>query len=151
MSWTRLLSENRVTREPSSKAELDNLRSIVQRCLSDVKATGLSDEQRFIIAYDAARTLSLMIVRACGYRPRRAGYHYYTFRALDAADPVFAKTVAYFDACRTLRNESEYDYAGAITKDDADELERTVVRFRQEVSDWIIAKFPDLGQGGRSG
>src|SRR6188508_2850291 len=122
MSWSRLLSENRVTREPSSKAELDNLRSIVQRCLSDVKATGLSDEQRFIIGYDAGRTLSLMIVRACGYRPRRAGYHYYTFKGLEAADAAFTKTAAYFDACRTLRNESEYDFAGAITKDDADEL-----------------------------
>lgn len=40
MSWTKLLSDNRVTAEPSSKSELDNLRSIVARCLSDVKATG---------------------------------------------------------------------------------------------------------------
>lgn len=144
MSWSKLLSENRVTREPTSKAELDNLRSIVRRCLSDVKATGLSDEQRFIIAYDAARTLSLMIVRACGYRPKRAGYHYYTFKSLEAADPAFVKTAAYFDACRTMRNESEYDYAGAITKDDADELEATIVRFRDEVEAWVKRGEPDL-------
>jgi hypothetical protein len=42
------------------------------------------------MAYDAARTLSLMIVRAEGYRPRSAGGHYNTFLALEAADPSFA-------------------------------------------------------------
>src|SRR2546430_1286090 len=52
MSWTRLLGESRVTAEPTSKQELDNLRAIVQRCLSDTNAIGLSHEQRFIIAYD---------------------------------------------------------------------------------------------------
>jgi hypothetical protein len=31
MSWKNLLSEKRVTKEPSSKAKLDNLRSIVIR------------------------------------------------------------------------------------------------------------------------
>src|SRR4051812_2669602 len=114
MTWGKLLNENRVAAEPSSKSELDNLRSIVARCMSDMKAQGLSDEQRFIIGYDAARTLSLMIVRACGYRPKRAGYHYYTFQALAAAAPAFRDISAYFDTCRVMRNDSEYDFAGAI-------------------------------------
>jgi len=33
-----------------------------------------------------ARTLSSMIVRAAGYRPRTVGGHYNTFLALEAAD-----------------------------------------------------------------
>jgi hypothetical protein len=57
---------------------------------------GLSHEQRFIIAYDAARTLSLMIVRACGYRPKMRGAHYNTFRALETADPAFTKLATCF-------------------------------------------------------
>ncbi len=36
MSWAKLLADNRVTALPSSKAELDNLRSIVARSLKDV-------------------------------------------------------------------------------------------------------------------
>jgi hypothetical protein len=90
MSWAKLLSDNRVTRVPPSKAELDNLRSIVTRTLKDVTATGLSADARFIMAYDAARTLSLIIVRAAGYRPRSVGGHYNTFLALEAADGTFA-------------------------------------------------------------
>lgn len=49
----------------------------------------LSADARFIMAYDAARTLSLMIVRAAGYGPRSVGGHYNTFLALEAADAVF--------------------------------------------------------------
>jgi hypothetical protein len=87
MSWAKLLASNRVIQQPSAKAELDSLRSIVARCFSDVTAKGLSTDARFIMAYDAARTLSVMIVRAAGYRPRSVGGHYNTFLALEAADP----------------------------------------------------------------
>ena len=66
MSWAKLLADKRVTAVPTSKAELDNLRSIVTRSLNDVTAAGLSVDARFIMAYDAARTLSLIIVRAEG-------------------------------------------------------------------------------------
>ena len=72
MSWVKLLADNGVTALPASKAELDNLRSIVARSLNDVTATSLSADARFVMAYDAARTLALLVVRAAGYRPRSA-------------------------------------------------------------------------------
>ena len=105
MSWAKLLADNRVTALPSSKAELDNLRPIVARSLKDVTVASLSVVYRFVIAYDAARTLSLLVVRAAGYRPRAVGGHYNTFLALEAADPAFAKLSAYFDGCRMKRNQ----------------------------------------------
>jgi hypothetical protein len=82
MSWIKLLASKTVTSLPATKAELDKLRSIVARSLNDIAATGLSTDMRFILAYDAARTLSLMIVRAAGYRPKAVGGHYNTFVAL---------------------------------------------------------------------
>jgi hypothetical protein len=100
MTWTKLLASKTVTAIPPTKGELDNLRSIVTRSLNDVAATGLSADSRFIMAYDAARTLSLIIVRAAGYRPRSVGGHYNTFVALEAAEPAFAALSAYFDGCR---------------------------------------------------
>ena len=59
MTWAKLLANNNVTRQLATKKELDNLRSIVSRSLKDVTALGLSADARFIMAYDAARTLSL--------------------------------------------------------------------------------------------
>jgi hypothetical protein len=52
------------------------------RSLKDVESPGLSADARFIMAYDAARTLSLLVVRAAGSRPRTVGAHYHTFLAL---------------------------------------------------------------------
>ena len=68
MSWAKLLANNHVTARPPSKAEIDNLRSrsIVARSLQDVDQPGLSADARFVMAYDAARTLSLLVVRATG-------------------------------------------------------------------------------------
>ncbi len=96
MNWARLPADGRVTALPPSKAELDNLRSIVTRSLKDVTAVGLSADYRFVMAYDAARTLSLPVVRA--------------------AEPAFAKLSAYFDGCRMKRNQCEYDSPILLSK-----------------------------------
>ncbi len=85
----------------------------------DVTAGGLSSDARFIMAYDAARTLSLLVVWASGYRPRSLGGHYNSFLALEAVDPAFAKLSAYFDTCRMKRNQCEYDFAGGVADTDA--------------------------------
>jgi hypothetical protein len=116
----------------------------VSRSLKDVTAPGLSPDARFIMAYDAARTLSLMIVRSSGYRPKAAGGHYNTFLALETADGQFAKLSAYFDGCRIKRNASEYDFAGGVTDTDADGLLKTVQQFAIDAEAWIKAKHPSL-------
>jgi hypothetical protein len=144
MSWAKLLAAKQVTALPSNKAELDNLRSIVARSLKDVESAGLSADARFTMAYDAARTLALLIVRAAGYRPRTVGAHYNTFLALEAADPAFAKLSAYFDGCRIKRNSCEYDFAGGISDTDAEGLLATARQFAIDAEEWINAGYPHL-------
>lgn len=145
MSWTDLLNEKRVEALAADKSELDELRKIVERCFSDINAIGLSHEQRFIIAYDAARTLSVMIVRAAGYRPKKIGGHYNTFAALEAAGTAAFKAKAdYFQICRMKRNDSEYGYAGGVTIANADEWVKEVKSFAAEAEAWIEAKHPTL-------
>ena len=144
MSWTKLLADKAVAAFPASKQELDNLRSIVTRSLRDVSATGLSADARFVIEYDAARTLSLMVVRAAGYRPRSAGAHYHRFAALEAADSAFAAISAYFDGCRIKRNVSEYEFAGGVSDTDADGLLTTVRNFAIDVEAWIKTHHPSF-------
>ena len=144
MSWARLLNDNRVTVMPPSKAELDNLRSIVTRSLTDAAVFGLSADARFLMAYDAARTLSLMIVRTAGYRPRSVGGHYNTFLALEAADSTFAALSVYFDGCRMKRNDCEYDFAGGVSDTDADGLLKSAQQFAVAVEAWIKAHYPAL-------
>ena len=144
MSWAKLLADNRVTALPPSRTELDNLRSIVARSLKDVTAAGLSADARFTMAYDAARTLSLLVVRATGHRPRTVGAHYNTYLALETADPAFAKLSAYFDGCRIKRNSCEYDFAGGVSDTDADGLLKIVQQFAMDAEAWIKARYLHL-------
>jgi hypothetical protein len=109
-----------------------------------VAAAGLSADARFIMAYDAARTLSLIIVRAEGYRPRSVGAHYNTFAALEAADSAFAALSAYFDGCRMKRNDCEYDFAGGVSDTDADGLLKAVQQFAIDAEAWVKARHPRL-------
>lgn len=144
MGWKKLLADKRVTAEPTSKAELENLRSIVIRSLKDVTAHGLSADTRYVLAYDAARTLALIVVRAEGYRPRSIGGHYNTFLALGAADPAFHALSVYFDSCRMKRNDCEYDFAGGVSDTDVDSLLETVQKFALDVEVWINARHQHL-------
>lgn len=144
MSWKKLLANNTVTAVEPTAGELDKLRALAERSLNDVAVPGLSTDMQFILAYDAARTLSLMIVRAAGYRPRSVGGHYNTFVALEAADPAFAALSAYFDGCRIKRNVSEYEFAGAVSDTDAKGLLSTVRKFALDAEAWIKAHHPTL-------
>jgi hypothetical protein len=146
MSWTKLLADKRVTALAATPKELEDLRSIVARSLKDAMSPDLSDDARFVMAYDAARTLSLMVVRAAGYRPRSVGAHYNTFLALEAADKAFAALSAYFDGCRIKRNECEYEFAGGISETDAEGLLKTVHEFSVAVEAWIEKRHPELLQ-----
>ncbi len=142
MTWVELLADKRVKAEPTSKVELDNLRSIVTRSLADVAAPGLSADTRFVLAYDAARTLSLIVVRSEGYRPRSVGGHYNTFLALEAADAAFAARSAYFDGCRMKRNDCEYDFAGGVTDTDAAGPLAAAQQFAAEAEAWVKKRHP---------
>jgi len=141
MSWAKLLGRY-VTAEATSKAELDNLRSIVTRSLKDAVAAGLSADARFVMAYDAARTLSLILVRSEGYRPKSLGGHYNTFLALQEADPTFATLSTYFDGCRMKRNGCEYDFTGGVSDTDADGLLKAVQQFKIDAEAWMKARHP---------
>jgi hypothetical protein len=68
MSWKKLLAEQRVGREKTSKKELDELRKMVAVNLQDARVTGISAQGRYEFAYNAARLLATVVVRASGYR-----------------------------------------------------------------------------------
>jgi len=109
-----------------------------------VDSAGLSADAQFVMAYDAARTLSLLIVRASGHRPRTVGRHHNTFLALEVADPAFANLSTYFDGCRMKRNSCEYDFAGGVSDTDAEGLLTAVRQFAVDVEAWIRARYPNL-------
>src|SRR5207247_1850792 len=140
-NWKELLEQKRVERRAAKKQELEELRALAQRSLADARLEGLSTDGKYGHAYEAARALATMVIRAAGYRVRaHGGGHYNTFLALEASDPkLFARYAAYFNACREKRNELSYMMAGVVSELEAQELLREVPDFKVAVGRWMEA------------
>ena len=146
MTWKELLEQGRVERRPAKEQELKELRAVAERSLADARLEGISIDGRFGHAYEAARALSTMVVRAAGYRVRsHGGGHYNTFLALEAADPkLFARRAAYFNTCREKRNELSYEMVGVVSEHEANELLEEVPEFETAVLQWIEVRHPGM-------
>lgn len=128
----------------TSREEIGNLLSIVERDLKDAES-GISADWRFGIAYNAALKLCTILLYTQGYRPLHGLHHYRTIMALPLILGEDRKQDAeYLNACRMKRNKVEYDYAGAATDKDADELLAFSKEFKDDVEKWLERKHPDL-------
>ena len=145
MTWQELLKEKRIEVMPTGKAELDDLRAVAERSLKDA-ALPLSLDGKFAMAYTAARTLSLMAVRASGYRIKpRGGAHRSTFLAFKVALGSDVEALAdYLDVCREKRNDLSYETAGLVSSTEADELAAKCEELRVLVESWIAKHHPEF-------
>jgi len=144
MSLTQWLNNGWLRRHQTSAKEISNLMAITARDLKDAKV-GISDGWRFGIAYNAALKLCTVLLYAEGYKAERNLQHYRTIQAL----PLILgqdrkKDAEYLDSCRSKRNIVEYDYVGAATEQDADELIEFVVEMEKNVREWLQEHHPDL-------
>lgn len=146
MTWSELEAQRRVASEPASKTEIRELRALCRRNLRDASLEGLSPDGCFSFAYDAARTLATIAIRASGYRIKKTGgAHYNTFLALRIAMGSEFETLAvYFDSCRQMRNDLSYDAASIVSDSDAKELVEKAEGFSICVDTWLKTHHPAL-------
>jgi hypothetical protein len=145
VTWKQLLADRRAAQEPADPAEIQALRAVVHRNLADAQLEGLSNDGRFGHAYDAARTLATIVVRASGYRVKlEGGGHYNTFQALKAADASFSKMATFLDACRRKRNDFFYEEANIVTSTEAEDFLIKAQAFSLEVDVWLRRHHPKL-------
>jgi hypothetical protein len=146
MTWSELEKQERVAKEPTTRSEIDELGALAERNLKDAGLAGLSSDGRFSFAYNAARTLVTIAIRASGYRVKRVGgAHYNTFIALPAAMGASWDTLAtYFDSFRQSRNDLSYGAARVVSDSDAEELLERAAELRDSVEAWLRANHPSL-------
>ncbi|MDA0840823.1 MAG: SAV_6107 family HEPN domain-containing protein [Planctomycetota bacterium] len=146
MTWQQLLPNGRAQAHETSKQELDDLREVIERDLSNAAIPALSADRRFATAYNAVLQLAKMAIACAGYRvSARSGHHQTTFVALKLAigNPVI-NLAGYFEICRRKRNMVDYDSAHVVTETEATELLNEADRFRQLVEDLIAQNYPQL-------
>lgn len=129
----------------TSPEEIRNLLAIVERDREDAGRKDLSADWRFGIAYNAALKLCTILIYAEGFMPEKTLAHYRTLQALPL---VLGRQregdATYLDTCRIKRNTVEYDYAGAATGSEADELLKFADELHKEVRNWLKTKHPNL-------
>lgn len=145
MSLQDWLNNNWLRKHTSSAQEINNLLEIVDRDIRDAEFREVSPDWRFGIAYNAALKLCTILLYAKGFRPERTLAHYRTIQSMPLILGSYKEADGnYLDTCRTKRNTLEYDYAGGITHEEADELVIFVSELKQEVVEWIKKKHPEL-------
>ena len=146
MTWSELERQRRVAKEATSKSEIDELRALAERNLKDAALPLLSSDGRFSMAYNAARTLANVAIRAAGYRVKQTGgAHYNTLLALPLAmGSDFDDLADYLDGCRRSRNDLSYGAASVVSNTDATELLEKATEFRASVEKWLHAAHPAL-------
>lgn len=138
MSWESLLRDGKVVAHKATRSELDELRGVVARNLSDAAIEELSDDNRFGLAYEAGLLLAKMVVTKAGYRIRGSGGHQTMLEALELAMGVEVHQMArYLDQCRRKRNTLSYDMSLVASSKEADELLEEVHGFKRQVERWI--------------
>ena len=139
MSLQQLLQSRKIQKHQTSRNELDELRCLVDRDLKDAAIKELSADRRFAIAYNAVLQLAKMALACEGLRASsRAGHHATTLEAAELILGASQRTlIDYFDTCRRMRNQVNYDVAGLASEAQAEELIEKAKEFRQAVEQWI--------------
>lgn len=146
MSWKRLLAARKVHAHRTSRQEMEELRAVIRRDLSDAAIPALSEDRRFATAYNAALQAAKMAVACAGYRVGAVpGHHAISFECVGLALGREADAlVAFFDLCRRKRNIIDYTGAMIATSTEAAEVLERAGELLAMVEAWIEARHPEL-------
>jgi len=144
MTLEQWVNNGWLRRHRTGPEEIKNLLMIIDRDLEDAGGS-ISDDWRFGIAYNAALKICTILLYAEGLKAEKTLQHYRTIQALTLILGKERKDDAeYLDACRSKRNIVEYDYVGAVTGKDADELIDFVKELKFDVLNWLKKNHPWL-------
>ena len=140
--WLKI---NWLKEEPSSKEEIRDLFSIVDRCLEDSNVTEISADLRLQSAFNATLVCANIALRAAGYKMTSdAGHHYKTIQSLSFTIKADQKLIRLIESFRRKRITVTYDTAGAATEVEVEALLGIAGDLRKRVNDWIKIQHPEL-------
>jgi uncharacterized protein (UPF0332 family) len=145
MSLEGLADSNRLKREPPTVDEIRGLIEVVERSLKDASVEAISEDLRFIAAYNALLTSSKIALRADGYRTtNQAGHHILTFETLHSTIGADDSEIRKLKAFANQRGTATYDAAGAISSGQLRGAIRSAQELHQRVIAWLHEHHPNL-------
>jgi hypothetical protein len=145
MSLENLLKIKQLQRHKATATEVQRLLGAAARNLADSGVSGLSDENRFDMAYKAIMQCALIGLMANGYRPSTSmpGHHQTMIQTLEQTLGVTQNDWVVMDSLRRKRNLN--DYSGDLVEAAA---VRTCVALANQLfvqtRKWLQAHRPEL-------
>lgn len=144
-SWKKLESSRLVRPHVTSPAEISIHLASADRNLKDAAVPALSEDGRFLMAYNAAFQFATIAILSSGYQPHGDDHHKTTFAALPLAmGASYTFFADYLDRCRRKRNNIQYNQVNVATTSEADELYKRTSEFRTELLSWLSKSHPRL-------
>ena len=127
-----------------TRSEIRDLFAVIDRDLKDSRVSGLSDDCRLNVAYNAALQAATVGLAVSGYRAARDAHHYRVIQSLALTIGMPADLILRFDKLRKKRNVGDYERAGNVSAREAEEMTAFAENLRRGVLDWLAANHPDL-------
>jgi len=96
------------------------------------------------IAHNAAVQAAKAALAAVGYRARKEGQHYLILQSLAFTIKTDAATIKQLDKFHEKCNISDYERAGLVTEQEAEEMIGLAKQLRDDVEQWLRAHYPGL-------
>jgi len=120
------------------------LLGVADRDLRDCQTPGLSTDWQLAIAYNAALQVAKAALAAAGYRAAREAHHYWVIQSLAYTVGAKSSQVRQLDSFRKKRNISDYERAGAVSAQEAEEMFTLAKTLRNTVTEWLRQNHPQL-------
>ena len=133
--------------EPTSRDEIKSLLTIVNRDLKDANVAAISDDRRFEAAFNAARTVATLALRASGYRTStQPGHHVKTIESLELTIKADSKLIQKLKTLSKKRNATSYDSAGNVSRQELELALKTAGELQRQVLTWLENNHPKLAK-----
>jgi uncharacterized protein (UPF0332 family) len=110
MSLENLVKIHQLQHHTATAEEVQRLLVAARRNLADSRATGISDQTRFDVAYKTIMQCAMVALLAKGYRPSTTtpGHHQTMIQALEHTLGVSKEVWIVLDSLRKKRNLNDY-------------------------------------------
>ena len=144
MSLEKWLQFGTLTKHEAIIAEIQRLFGAVDRDLSDASLPGMSDDGRFMHAYDAAFRLCKIALHVTGCKDGKVeDDHADTLNSLEHTLGQ-KQTASYLSTCSTKRQLSLHEQVGVVSPRDSLELLKVARRLRTDILTWLRAHHAKL-------
>jgi HEPN domain-containing protein len=144
MSLENWLNDKLIEKHRPSAGEIASLLHICDRDLGKAQIIEVGPDWRLSIAHNAALQAAAAALAAAGYRARKEGQHYRLLQSLAFTIKTDPAIIEQLDKFRQKRNISDYERAGLVSEQEAEEMIALAKQLRDDVEQWLRVHHPKL-------